>query len=196
MISVKYKYIEFLGMPGAGKTIQAHMLLEKLRCILVDVDQYLPQEVRDISKYKNTAKFITSFNIEYVNYLRSIVYEYKNKVVILDRGFLDTFIWGNTHYQLGTISYDQKTILLKLAKIPEEIKPFYVPIVFLVPPVISMKRRAKFRSVLDKFVINPLYLNTLYKNYRSLARKYNLKIIDGTINPKKILEELVDYLTK
>lgn len=170
------KIIEFMGMPGAGKTTISNEILGTDNSI-----DYFSNEL--VESLETDEPF--DFNERLSKYLFDKIYNLNDgDTLILDRGINDYKVWLNVHEELGNIS--KKNVNYLLSKLPYISKGIdYRCIVFVQPPEITIKRRVIERRV-DEWALKKETLIKLQNHYKEYAQQNKLQLVNSSIDLKKL----------
>lgn len=173
--------VEFLGMPGAGKTSSIELLKKKYREIYSHSNEEVACKPDDTPYLFNT-HLLTSLS----KILRDAG---KNGVLFLDRGIEDVTIWLKVHKHLNNLSVQQARKLSNL--IPRVPKNFrHYKILFLQHPSLSEERRPIERRV-DEWALEKHALEVLYKYY---SKRKSEDGIFETIDANRPWDEMTEQV--
>jgi len=158
--------IEFFGMERAGKSTQIRLLIAELTHVKLSFALHKRPPIN----------FKEGYNLEY------------SGVLIFDRGLYDRLVLLHLDYKNGEVSKKFKEDLSR--NIEDHLNLIDHPIMFLIPPKISLERwplqiienRDNLRLIEELDTIeNRLDMHYLFNGYNVLKERYpNITEIDGT----------------
>ncbi|MBS3134574.1 hypothetical protein J4214_05065 [Candidatus Woesearchaeota archaeon] len=178
--------IEFFGMERAGKSTQIRLLIAELTHVKLSFALHKRPPIN----------FKEGYNLEYFHskYYESIFDAFQryhtedSGVLIFDRGLYDRLVLLHLDYKNGEVSKKFKEDLSR--NIEDHLNLIDHPIMFLIPPKISLERwplqiienRDNLRLIEELDTIeNRLDMHYLFNGYNVLKERYpNITEIDGT----------------
>lgn len=157
--------IEFIGMPGSGKTSCATHIMEKYPQMLYFTTEGVPSSEKDSPLTFNTR--VSKFLNQYVSRID------QGTSLLLDRGVIDAKIWLQVHNadveNLNDNNFMQ--LMENVPSIPDEI-PHY-KFLFLTSPEKCLERRGIHRNKPDEWALEIKMLKKLQAAYLNLASIYD-----------------------
>lgn len=186
--SVNPFIIEFIGMPGSGKTSCATTVMEKYPSMVYFTTEGIPSSKKDSPLTFN--KRVSSFLRQYVKRLE------QGECLLLDRGTVDAKIWLQVHTNKNSFNdiNTYEKLLGALPHIPMEV-PHY-KFLFLTDPEICMKRRTILRSRPDEWALEHDMLTQLYAAYKELESSDDKPLIVMDTSNKDLDEVIAAVLVK
>lgn len=172
--------IEFMGMPGAGKTSCVNLLKERYPEIHTHSNEDVPC-FPDDTPFQFNIRLLESLN-------KSLMARNNEGLLILDRGLEDAKIWLRVHKYLNNLnSYESKRLENQLPSIHQT---RYYKILFIQPPAITRERRHIERRI-DEWALDEFALNKLYDLYKNKAKQDDIYFMVDATKPMVIMENIV-----